>query len=160
MNILYKFVCTPAVYEFVFPYSYWHLVWLLFFILVITVGEKGHLTVVLVCNSVITNGVECLFECYRPFLSIIFCEVLWGCRIVWCILTSRYLSSFPFTGVYNSCVWYFSCWFLKLRNKFYYVGLLGLGLAGGRDLGFGFPWNGGIPRPIGWPGASQSICTQ
>ena len=55
--------------------------------------------------------------------------------------------SFPFTGVYNSCVWYFSCWFLKLRNKFYYVGLAGLGLAGSRDLGFGFPWDGGIPRP-------------
>ena len=57
------------------------------------------------------------------------------------------ISSFPFAGVYDSCVWCFSCWFLKLRNRFCCVGLLGLGLAGGRDLGFGFPWNGGIPRP-------------
>ena len=48
------------------------------------------------------------------------------------------ISSFPFTSVYNSRVCYFSCWFLKLRNKFYYVGLPGLGLAGGWDLGFGF----------------------
>ena len=29
----------------------------------------------------------------------------------------------------------------------YTVGLPGLGLAGSRDLGFGFPRNGGIPRP-------------
>ena len=57
-----------------------------------------------------------------------------------CLMYFDYLiSSFPFTSVYNSCVCYSSCWFLKLRNKFYYVGLLGLGLAGGRDLGFGFP---------------------
>ena len=32
-------------------------------------------------------------------------------------------------------------------QAFWAVGLPGLGLAGGRDLGFGFPWNGGIPRP-------------
>ena len=43
----------------------------------------------------------------------------------------------------------FSCWFLKLRNKFYYVGLPGLGLAGGRDLGFGFREMVGFPAPIG-----------
>ena len=67
---------------------------------------------------------------------------LWGCRIVWCTL-----NSFPFISVYNSCVLYFPCWFLKLRNKFYYVGLPGLGLAGGQDSGFSFPWNGRIPRP-------------
>ena len=26
------------------------------------------------------------------------------------------ISSFPFAGVYDSCVWCFSCWFLKLRS--------------------------------------------
>ena len=39
---------------------------------------------------------------------------------------------------------------MKLRNKFYYVGLPGLGLAGSRDLGFGFPvkwWDS--PPPSG-----------
>ena len=74
MNILCKSVCTPAVYEFIFPHAYRHLVWLLFFILAITVGEKGYLTVVLIYNSLMTNAVEHLFECYRPF-SIIFGEV-------------------------------------------------------------------------------------
>ena len=71
---------------------------------------------------------------------------LWGCRIVRCTLTSWYIVSFlPVSIIHVSDI--FSCWFLKLRNKFYYMGLPGLGLAGGRDLGFCFPWNGGIPRP-------------
>ena len=38
---------------------------------------------------------------------------------------------------------------MKLRNKFYYVGLLGLGLAGGQDLGFGFREMVGFPAPSG-----------
>ena len=33
---------------------------------------------------------------------------------------------------------------MKLKNKFYYVGL-----AGGRDLGFGFHEMVGFPAPIG-----------
>ena len=45
------------------------------------------------------------------------------------------------------CLIFFSCWFLKLRNKFYYVGLPGLGLAGSRDLGFGFREMVGFPAP-------------
>ena len=36
-----------------------------------------------------------------------------------------------------------------MRNKFYYVGLPGLGLAGGRDVGFGFREMVGFPAPIG-----------
>ena len=34
-------------------------------------------------------------------------------------------------------------------EKFYYVGLPGLGLAGGRDLGFGFREMVGFPAPTG-----------
>ena len=37
----------------------------------------------------------------------------------------------------------------EAENKFYYVGLPGLGLAGGRDLGFGFREMVGFPAPIG-----------
>ena len=43
----------------------------------------------------------------------------------------------------------FFCWVLKLRNKFYYVGLPGLGLEGSWDLGFGFREIVGFPAPIG-----------
>ena len=38
---------------------------------------------------------------------------------------------------------------MKLRNKFYFAGLPGLGLAGGRDLGFGFREMVGFPAPSG-----------
>ena len=34
-----------------------------------------------------------------------------------------------------------------LEEEMATVELPGLGLVGGRDLDFGFPWNGGIPRP-------------
>ena len=71
---------------------------------------------------------------------------VWGCRIVWCILTSQYLISLlPVFIIHVSDIFLVGFW--SLEKNFYYVGLPGLGLAGGQDLGVGFPWNGGIPRP-------------
>ena len=59
------------------------------------------------------------------------------------------MSSFTFTGVYNSCVCYFSCWILKLRKKVLLRGAAGAGLAGGKDLGFGLREMVGFPAPSG-----------
>ena len=58
------------------------------------------------------------------------------------------------------CLIFFLLVFEAEEKKFYYVGLPGLGLAGGQDLGFGFRGMVGFPAPIGWPGAGQSMCTQ
>ena len=51
-------------------------------------------------------------------------------------------------------------WFISDSAKPEVVSVGLLGLAGGPGLGFSFPWNGGIPQPIGLPGASQSTSTQ
>ena len=90
--------------------------------------------------------------------------VLWGCRIV-CILTSRYLVSLlPVSIIHVSDIFLVGFW--SWEKKFYYVGLLGLGLAGGQDQQRARTWVSvssemvGFPAPIGWPGASQPICTQ
>ena len=72
--------------------------------------------------------------------------LLWGCRIVWCTLTSRYLVSLlPVSIIHVSDIFLVRFWSWEI--SFIMWGWQGLGLAGGLGLGFRFPWNGGIPRP-------------
>ena len=47
------------------------------------------------------------------------------------------------------CLIFFLLVFEAEKKKFYYVGLPGLGLAGGQDLGFGSREMVGFPAPIG-----------
>ena len=63
---------------------------------------------------------------------------LWGCRIVWCTLTSWYLVSLlPVSIIHVSVILLVGFWSWEIRFIMW----------GCRGWGFGFPWNGGIPRP-------------
>ena len=85
--------------------------------------------------------------------------LLWGCRIVWCILTSRYLVSLlPLSIIHVSDIFLVGFWSWEISFIMW----------GCRDWGWqaAGTWVSvshemvGFPAPIGWPGTSQSICTQ
>ena len=84
---------------------------------------------------------------------------LWGCRIVWCILTSRYLVSLlPVSIIHVSDIFLVGFWSWEI--SFIMLGCRGWGW---QAAGTWVPVSHemvGFPTPIGWPGASQSICTQ
>ena len=72
-------------------------------------------------------------------------QLLWGCRIVWCTLTSWYLVSLlPVSIIHASDIFLVGFWSWGI--SFIMWGCRGWGWHS-RDLGFGFLWNGGIPRP-------------
>ena len=79
-------------------------------------------------------------------------KVLWGCRIVWCILTSRYLVSFLRVSIIHvSDIFLVGFWSWEI--SFIMWGCRGWGwqaagtwVSVSREM-VGFPWNGGIPRP-------------
>ena len=84
---------------------------------------------------------------------------VWGRRIVWCTLTSWYLVSLlPVSIIHVSVILLVGFWTWEI--SFIMWGCRGWGwqVAGtwvsvSREMV-------GFPSPIGWPGASQSICTQ
>ena len=84
---------------------------------------------------------------------------LWGCQIVWCILTSRYLVSLlPATIIHVSDIFLVGFWSWEISFMMWGCRGWGWQAAGtwvsvSREMVV-------FPAPIGWPGASQSICTQ
>ena len=89
--------------------------------------------------------------------NIFFC--LWGCRIVWCILTSQYLVSLlPVSIIHVSDIflvgfWSWEIWFIMWGCRGWGWQAAGTWVSVSREMV-------GFPAPIGWLGASQSICTQ
>ena len=84
---------------------------------------------------------------------------LWGCRIVWCTLTSWYLVSLlPVSIIHVSDIFLVGFWSWGI--SFIMWGCRGWGWqAAGTWVSVSCEMVG-FPAPIGWPGASQSICTQ
>ena len=93
--------------------------------------------------------------CCSAWLSL----AVWGCRIVWCILTGRYLVSLlPVSMIHVSDVFLVGFWSWEVG--FVVWGCWGWGWrAAGTWVSVSREMVG-FPAPIGWPGASQSICTQ
>ena len=88
----------------------------------------------------------------------LFCFVLWGCRIVWCTLTSWYLVSLLPVSIIHVSVILVGFWSWEI--SFIMWGCWGWGWqAAGTWVSFSCEMVG-FPAPIRWPGASQSICTQ
>ena len=85
--------------------------------------------------------------------------IVWGCRIVWCILTSRYLVSLlPVSIIHVSDIFLVGFWSWEI--SFIMWGCWGWGWqAAGTWVSVSREMVG-FPATIGWPGASQSICTQ
>ena len=76
---------------------------------------------------------------------------VWGCRIVWCILTIRYLVSLlPVSIIHVSDIFLVGFWSWEISFIMWSC----------RGWGFGFREMVGFPAPTGWHGASQSIYTQ
>ena len=72
-------------------------------------------------------------------------ETMWGCRIVWCILTSRYLVSLlPVSIIHVSDIFLVGFW--SCEKSFIMWGCRGWGWQAA-GLGFPFTWNSGIPHP-------------
>ena len=85
--------------------------------------------------------------------------VVWGCRIVWCTLTSWYLVSLlPVSIVHVSDILLVGFWSWGI--SFIMWGCQGWGWQAARTWVSVSCEMVGFPAPIGWPGASQSICTQ
>ena len=86
-------------------------------------------------------------------------KVLWGCRIVWCTLTSWYLVSLlPVSIIHASDIFLVGFWSWEI--SFIMWGCRGWGWqAAGTWVSVSHEMVG-FPAPIGWPGASQSICTR
>ena len=95
-----------------------------------------------------------------PFFSLTDCEwLLWGCWIVWCILTSWYLVSLlPVSIIHVSDIFLVGFWSWEI--SFIMWGCRGWGWQAAGTWVSVFCEMVGFPAPIGWPGASQSICTQ
>ena len=94
-----------------------------------------------------------------PFSSCLQSSPVWGCRIVWCILTSRYqVSLLPVSINHVSDIFLVGFWSWEI--SFIMWGCRGWGWqAAGTWVSVSREMVG-VPAPIGWPGASQSICTQ
>ena len=84
---------------------------------------------------------------------------LWGCRIVWCTLTSWYLVSLlPVSIIHVSDIFLVGFW--SWRISFIIWDCRGWGWQAARTWVSVSREMVGFPAPIGWPGAGQSICTQ
>ena len=87
------------------------------------------------------------------------CILMWGCRIVWCTLTSWYLvSHLPVSIIHVSVILLVGFWSWEISIIMWGCRGWGWQAAGtwvsvSREMV-------GFPAPIGWPGASQSMCTQ
>ena len=85
--------------------------------------------------------------------------ILWGCRIVWCTLTSWYLVSLlPVSIIHVSVIFLVGFWSWEI--SFIMWGCRGWGWQAAGTWVLVSREMVGFPAPIGWPGASQSICTQ
>ena len=95
--------------------------------------------------------------CWAPTLCLYL--LVWGCRIVWCTLTSWYLVSLlPVSIIHVSVILLVGFWSWEI--SFIMWGCRGWGWqADGTWVSVSREMVG-FPAPIGWPGASQSICTQ
>ena len=72
--------------------------------------------------------------------------VVWGCRIVWCTLTSWYLVSLlPVSIIHVSDIFLVGFWSWEIN--FIMWGCRGWGWQGAGTWVSVSPWNGGIPRP-------------
>ena len=98
-------------------------------------------------------------EILRRIFSSFSGEALWGCWIVWCILTSRYLVSLlPVSIIHVSDIFLVGFWSWEI--SFIMWGFRGWGWQAAGTWVLVSREMVGFPAPIGWPGASQSICTQ
>ena len=84
---------------------------------------------------------------------------MWGRRIVWCTLTSWYLVSLLSVSIIHvSDIFLVGFWSWEI--SFIMWGCRGWGWQAARTWVSVSCEMMGFPGPIGWPGASQSICTQ
>ena len=96
-------------------------------------------------------------HCFHMYLSLLLS--MWGCRIVWCTLTSWYLVSLlPVSIIHVSVIFLVGFWSWEI--SFILWGCRGWGWqAAGTWVSVSHEMVG-FPTPIGWPGACQSMCTQ
>ena len=112
---------------------------------------------------VVQRTLRSLLQHHSSKALILWCSaffiVLWGCRIVWCTLTSWYLVSLlPVSIIHVSVILLVGFWSWEISFIMWGCRSWGWQAAGtwvsvSREMV-------GFPAPIGWPGASQSICTQ
>ena len=96
---------------------------------------------------------------YRVILILNYRCWVWGFRIVWCTLTSWYLVSLLSVSIIHVSVillvgfWSWEISFIMWGCQGWGWQAAGTWVSVSRQMV-------GFPAPIGWPGASQSICTQ